>query len=86
MPKINFRDEYPNLSDSGFDLLKSLLAIDPNERLTATQALEHSYLTQYRDPVTEISVPESFDFSFEQKVTNFSLGFLNYFFIHSVFC
>ena len=37
----NFRDIIPNMSDSAIDLLKRLLAYDPNQRINAKQALNH---------------------------------------------
>ena len=36
----------PNLSDLGFDLLTNMLIFDPNKRLTAAQALQHSYFSE----------------------------------------
>lgn len=37
----------PTLSDSGYDLLTGLLALDPKKRLTAPEALAHSW---FREP------------------------------------
>lgn len=66
--KVNFRDFYPNLSDEGFDLLTKLLSIDPKQRLTANEVLEHPYLVKYRDPITETTAISPLDFDFEKKV------------------
>ena len=41
-----FHDEYWSpVSDSAKDFISKLLQVDPNERLTATQALQHEWLT-----------------------------------------
>lgn len=37
--------EFPQLSDSGVELLNRLLTFDPEKRITARQALRHSYFT-----------------------------------------
>ena len=54
-PKVNlsnrFRKMYASLmSPSGFDLAEKLLCMNPNKRLTAHQALEHSYFTEHPKP------------------------------------
>lgn len=53
-PKNKLRDKFPAinvfnktpLTDSGFKLLDSLLALDPRQRMTAAQAIEHPYFKQ----------------------------------------
>ena len=37
------REKFPMASDAAVDLLKSLLVFDPSNRLTAAEALKHSY-------------------------------------------
>lgn len=37
--------KFSYLSPSALDLLKRLLAFDPNERITAEEALKHPYLS-----------------------------------------
>jgi serine/threonine protein kinase len=36
----------PNLSDSGLDLIRSMLIFNPHQRIAATQALNHSYFLE----------------------------------------
>ncbi|KAJ6834766.1 cyclin-dependent kinase G-2 isoform X1 [Iris pallida] len=45
----------PTLSEAGFDLLNKLLTYDPEKRITAEAALEHSWFT-------EVPLPKSKDF------------------------
>jgi calcium/calmodulin-dependent protein kinase I len=41
-----FHDEYwSSISDDAKDLIRSLLTLDPRKRLTASQALEHKWIT-----------------------------------------
>lgn len=37
------RRTFPELSDAGLDLLNGLLTYDPNQRMTAQQAIQHQY-------------------------------------------
>jgi len=43
----------PETSDEAIDLLMQLLRFNPDERLTAEQALEHPYVAQFHDPAVE---------------------------------
>lgn len=40
-----FRSKFPHLSASGIDLLMSFLTYDPEQRITAEDALQHPYFT-----------------------------------------
>jgi cell division cycle 2-like protein len=40
-----FRPKFPHLSASGIDLLMSFLTYDPEQRITAEDALQHPYFT-----------------------------------------
>ena len=42
-PYNNLRKRFPYLTSNGFDLLMGLLTYDPKKRITAEQALDHSY-------------------------------------------
>ncbi|CUT99651.1 mitogen activated protein kinase 15 [Echinococcus multilocularis] len=39
---------------SALEMVRGLLQLNPNKRLTAAQALEHHYVSQFRDPESEI--------------------------------
>jgi len=41
-----FRQRFPHLTTAGLDLLMSLLAYDPEERLSAEEALQHTYFSE----------------------------------------
>ena len=40
-----FRKRFPHLTTAGLDLLMSLLTYDPEQRLTAEEALQHTYFS-----------------------------------------
>jgi mitogen-activated protein kinase 15 len=42
--KKSFAQFFPNTSEDALDLLKNLLVLNPNHRLTADQALNHPYI------------------------------------------
>lgn len=46
---------YPNASEEAIDLLRKLLMFNPDQRITAEQALEHPYLAQFHNPEEEPS-------------------------------
>ncbi|KAF6766349.1 Pkinase-domain-containing protein [Ephemerocybe angulata] len=41
-----FRNKFPHLSTNGLDLLMSLLTYDPDQRMTADEALQHPYFLE----------------------------------------
>jgi serine/threonine protein kinase len=45
---------FPGASDDALDLLKHLLAFNPQLRYTAKQALEHRYVKDFHDENEEI--------------------------------
>lgn len=51
--------------NKGLELLESLLAFDPKDRLTAEAGLAHPYLAMYHVPDDEPSHPKPLDFAFE---------------------
>lgn len=47
------------------DLLKKMLVIDPDTRISAQDALSHPYLAPYHDPTDEPAASGHFDWSFD---------------------
>lgn len=60
---------FAEASPLALDLLDKLLKWEPEERLTAEQALQHPYLANYHDPLDEPTA-QIFDYSFEEKAQN----------------
>ncbi|RVE70454.1 hypothetical protein OJAV_G00064820 [Oryzias javanicus] len=69
MPKRNFADVFIGANPLAVDLLEKMLVLDTDRRITAAEALEHSYFAQYHDPDDE---PEAdpYDQSFESRDLN----------------
>lgn len=57
--KKSAKDMYPKADDDAIDLLNHLLCFNPKKRLTAEQALEHPYLSQFHNIAEEPSCPNS---------------------------
>jgi len=49
----DFNQYFPNASPDAIDLLYKLLALDPEDRLSAEQALQHPFFAAYHDPEDE---------------------------------
>ncbi|KAI8334724.1 Pkinase-domain-containing protein [Chlamydoabsidia padenii] len=45
-PPINLRAKFPYLTEAGVDLMMKLLCYDPEQRITAEQALKHPYFSE----------------------------------------
>lgn len=54
-PKKDFSKYFVGANPLAVDLLEKLLVMDPDRRVTAEQALSHSYLANYADPEDEVS-------------------------------
>lgn len=56
----NLGVEFPTASSDAVDLLSRMLVLDPNEHISAEEALEHPYLAELHDvswePTAEIPV------------------------------
>ncbi len=54
--RVDFADYFNRIrSPVALDLIEKLLQLDPNERLTCEQALEHPYVGGFHDPDDEPS-------------------------------
>ncbi|OQV25295.1 Mitogen-activated protein kinase 14 [Hypsibius exemplaris] len=62
----NFKDVFPQAKDSAIGLLKQMLELDPDVRVTAEQALAHPYLADYHDPLDEPICELPYDQAFEE--------------------
>ena len=62
MKKISYRHLFPNANPLALDLLEKMLALDPHERISVNEALEHPYLEVWHDPRDEPECQVKFDF------------------------
>uniref|UniRef100_M4BS48 CMGC/MAPK protein kinase n=1 Tax=Hyaloperonospora arabidopsidis (strain Emoy2) TaxID=559515 RepID=M4BS48_HYAAE len=53
IPKVDWVQVFPEANPDGLDLLDRLLQFDPAKRITAAEALEHPYLSQWRESQLE---------------------------------
>ncbi|RCN38262.1 hypothetical protein ANCCAN_15823 [Ancylostoma caninum] len=53
MPRVDFFALLPDASADAVDLLGRMLALDPDDRISVTEALEHPYVQNCRDPEGE---------------------------------
>jgi len=62
-----FEDYFiPDANPMALDLIKKMLAFHPKDRLTAEEALSHSYFEMYQGQVLEPTADSPFDFEFEK--------------------
>ncbi|KAM4563254.1 mitogen-activated protein kinase 14A isoform 2-T2 [Odontesthes bonariensis] len=66
MVKRNFADVFIGANPLAVDLLEKMLVLDTDKRITAAQALAHSYFAQYHDPEDEPEA-EPYDQSYESR-------------------
>ncbi|BGP48688.1 mitogen activated protein kinase 2 [Rhodotorula kratochvilovae] len=66
-PGVPFVSLFPQANPLALDLLSKLLAFDPHERISCTDALVHPYLAVWHEPADEPDCPARFDFGFEAE-------------------
>lgn len=62
MKRISYRHLFPDANPLALDLLEKMLALDPHERISVNEALEHPYLEVWHDPRDEPECQVKFDF------------------------
>ncbi|CAK9436513.1 uncharacterized protein LODBEIA_P10710 [Lodderomyces beijingensis] len=62
MKKISYKHLFPNANPLALDLLERMLTLDPYERITVNEALNHKYLEVWHDPRDEPECQVKFDF------------------------
>ena len=72
--KIQTFDQlFANHNPLAIDLLKKMLVVDPQKRITIRDALEHPFLKEFHDPEdepeTEKLDPYDFDFEYYELTT-----------------
>lgn len=66
MKKVPYTELFPHANPLALDLLERMLTLDPYERITVAEALQHPYLAIWHDPQDEPECQVKFDFkSFE---------------------
>jgi mitogen-activated protein kinase 7 len=65
MPKVPFKQLFPQANPDALDLMDRMLAFDPSSRISVEEALEHPYLHIWHDASDEPNCPTTFDFHFE---------------------
>ena len=48
-----FRKAFPTASEDALDLMRKLILLDPDERLSAEELLKHAYVALFHDPAVE---------------------------------
>jgi len=67
MEKVPFSKVFPHAHPLAVDLLEKMLVLNPANRISVDEALNHPYLKALHNPATEYVCKEPFDFQFEQN-------------------
>jgi len=71
VPPINWKTWAPHASDPALDLISKLLVFNPKKRITIEEALEHPFISLYRDPEAEEDEADSdVQFSHSESITS----------------
>lgn len=71
----DFTEIFPNATPLARDVLLKTLHLDPNERLSAEQCLQHPYFSAYHDPEDE-PIAEPFDEGYQSESSDISIDAL----------
>lgn len=66
-PAKDWAELYPTASPDALDLLQKMLALRPDARCTAEEALLHPYMADYHEPEEEPTCDRTFHFDFEKS-------------------
>jgi mitogen-activated protein kinase 1/3 len=64
---VPLKRQFPQASDQAIDLLKGMLQINPQKRITVEKALAHPFFESLHNPSDEPIAHAPFDFSFEDE-------------------
>lgn len=64
-PKTPLEKRMPAASNICVDFARGLLAFDPNQRISASDALAHQFLEKHRDPLEETTARKPFPWDFD---------------------
>lgn len=63
MRRVPYLELFPNANPLALDLLEKMLTLDPFQRITVNEALNHPYLAVWHDPQDEPECNVKFDFT-----------------------
>ncbi|KAL0488164.1 alpha-1,3-mannosyl-glycoprotein 2-beta-N-acetylglucosaminyltransferase [Acrasis kona] len=66
--KMDFEKEYKGHDSQAVDLLKKMLTIDPDKRISAEEAMRHPYFAQIFDPEDTTRADNVFEFGYENNM------------------
>jgi len=64
-PEVALGECMPTASETCVDFARCLLAFDPNQRISASDALAHKFLETLRDPLEETTARKAFPWDFD---------------------
>ena len=74
---VDWKQRIPHATDDAIDLLKQLLAFNPEKRLTVEEAINHPYFANLRKLDNPPKCPQTFDWSWEAKMQRESEKYKN---------